>query len=207
MKCIFICEICKIETTGVKTPKRNYPRFCSMKCRDKDPNNWLTKGFSWKHATEEERANHLWEFFNRNVIRSEGCWDWKTKVSKRKYIFMFYTKSEPGIKAHRYSYMIHKGNIPDGMYVCHSCDNPRCTNPEHLFLGTNMDNVRDMMNKNRHNIGSKHPRAKLNEVKVTEIKKLLKIGVPARRLARDFSVGCSTILRIKHGTHWKHVLD
>ena len=74
------------------------------------------------------------------------CWLWKARINTSGY---GYFKSPVGDKAHRYSYTIGKGEIPDGLLVCHKCDNPPCTNPDHLFLGSHQDNMDDMHAKGR----------------------------------------------------------
>ncbi len=107
--------------------------------------------------------------------------------------------------AHRASYRIHKGEIPEGMLVCHTCDNKRCTNPEHLFLGTYKDNTQDMHKKKRGQYGIKHHRCKLNDEKVKEIKKLLKMGVKMNRIADDYNVSDGTIWFIDKKVTWKHI--
>jgi hypothetical protein len=77
------------------------------------------------------------------------CWFWTGAPTSRKYgSFVYYTK-KPAIGAHVASYLLHKGEIPTGMLVCHHCDNPPCVNPEHLFLDTNSGNMKDMFAKNR----------------------------------------------------------
>lgn len=81
-----------------------------------------------------------------NVEIKEGCWGWRAATNRKGY-GRFYSKHTQS--AHRFSWIIHKGKIPDGLFVLHKCDNPPCTNPEHLFLGTNLDNIRDMIAKGR----------------------------------------------------------
>jgi len=84
------------------------------------------------------------ERFEKNVIKQKGCWSWNGNKGKTYKSIIYNGKA---IKAHRASWMLYKGSIPDGMCVCHKCDNPICTNPDHLFLGTQQDNLNDMRKK------------------------------------------------------------
>ena len=85
--------------------------------------------------------------FSNLLEKTNTCWNWKSTISKRGYGKFFYKNKQ--MLAHRFSYMIFNGELKHGMYVCHKCDNTKCVNPEHLFLGTNSDNVRDCVKKNR----------------------------------------------------------
>ena len=125
------------------------------------------------------------------------------------------TKDGKEIKAHRASYMLWKGKIPEGMCVCHTCDNPLCVNPDHLFLGTHLENMQDKMRKGRGpkkgvipgigKHGSEHPLAKLNEAQVKEIKIKLAAGMLGTTIARQYGVIDQTIYEIKNGKNWKQV--
>ena len=93
------------------------------------------------------------ERFWQKVIRHDGCWGWAGSVGSTGYAQMGSRKGEGvwrSMKASRFSFELHVGPIPDGMCVCHSCDNPICVNPEHLFLGTQLDNMKDKVKKGRH---------------------------------------------------------
>ncbi len=119
--------------------------------------------------------------------------------------------------AHRYVWTTVHGEIPTGFHVCHRCDNPPCINPEHLFIGTDLDNVRDMIAKNRHSHGAAHgaknnppkgsanPQAKLTEEQVRIIRAERAAGVPLQTLADRYGVVISLISRAASRKIWRHV--
>jgi hypothetical protein len=89
-------------------------------------------------------------FFDK-INKTETCWIW-TAGSRGKTGYGSFKLNGKVIDAHRVSYQIHKGEIPSGLYVCHTCDNRKCVNPSHLFLGTPKDNWQDGVNKNKINL-------------------------------------------------------
>ena len=109
--------------------------------------------------------------------------------------------------AHRISWEIHNGEIPENLWVLHKCDNPPCVNPEHLFLGTPRDNVIDKVKKGRHrdDNGEKHPMAKLKDKDVRYIRRKLSDGIQGKDLAKQFNVCRMTISNIKTGRKWRSV--
>lgn len=104
--------------------------------------------------------------------------------------------------AHRVAWELAKGPIPEGMWVLHTCDNRRCVNPAHLWLGTQQDNIGDMVEKRRHNHGARNARAKLTVEQVRLIR--LMSGTQAE-IAKCFGVSDATICRVLSGRFWKHV--
>ena len=142
------------------------------------------------------------------VIKKDGCWDWSGCKCAPGYGQFRCGKIR--IRAHRASWNLHRGEIPEGMFVCHKCDNPTCSNPEHLFLGTHLDNVRDMIKKDRHpTIGKKgenNHRAILKISQVKKIKKILKTGIVSLLdIAKMFNVSKGAIACIKYGKNWRSV--
>ena len=109
-------------------------------------------------------------------------------------------------KTHRIMYEEYVGEIPEGMKVCHRCDTPSCCNPDHLFLGTDADNMRDRDNKDRQARGESHGTSKLTEEDVKSIKELLSEGdLKQHELSAIFNVGSDVISRINTGKAWKHI--
>lgn len=142
--------------------------------------------------------------FWSKVRKSEtGCWEWLAAKSSKGYgSFM----NDSGSRmAHRYSYLIHNGDLPDGLFVCHSCDNPGCVRPDHLELGDQFKNMGDASSRRRIAMGERQGLSKLTERDVEIIARLRQEGMSCYKLARVFGVAANTISRIFTGDHWNHV--
>lgn len=135
-----------------------------------------------------------------------GCWLWTGAKNEKGYgVIGRGGRGSGNEKAHRVSWMIHFGPIPDGLFVCHKCDNPACVNPDHLFLGTNDDNVQDMVSKNR-NARGETSYAKLTEEQVIDIRQRHKQReVSCQDLANEYGVSRSEVQLIVSGKRWEHV--
>lgn len=133
------------------------------------------------------------------------CWKW-TGMKSQRYGKIFDRDSKKVVGAHRISWELHRGPIPKGMSVCHKCDNPECCNPDHLFIGTVLDNIQDKVRKVRHRRGEYSHNARLTPLAVRVARRLRGLGFTYRNIATVFgvSVGCSTsaVKRIC----WKHVV-
>jgi hypothetical protein len=147
------------------------------------------------------------------IISEAGCWEW---VGAKQHGYGNFSINGKGYRSHRVSWeFFNEKPIPNGLEVCHHCDNPSCINPDHLFLGTHEDNLRDMNNKNRAffrkgmnmNSGNLNPSAKLSLLQVKEIKESLKNFKPGlcTELALQYRVCNSTIKDIKQGRKWGFV--
>lgn len=142
--------------------------------------------------------------FWSKVSKGSSCWVWTaSRMDKLPYGRVCAVKGKP-VLAHRLSYAINRGEIPEGMHVLHSCDNPSCVNPDHLFLGTNEDNVSDKVAKNRQSrmLGEAHPMAKLTDEDVRRIFTSKAKGVT---LALTYNVSPNAICRIRKRKTWVHV--
>ncbi len=110
------------------------------------------------------------------------------------------------IKIHRLFYEKHCGKIPINMQVCHKCDNPTCINPEHLFLGTHLDNMRDMDAKGRRTVGEMSPHSKLTEKDVKQIRYVL-LNTSRKKIAEKFNISINYVSVLRKGLKWKHLKE
>ena len=149
----------------------------------------------------------------KKVKEVNGCWNWKGSIVNG-YGWIYFTPKKVGGKAHglfmsthRASWIIFNGVIPDGMMVCHKCDNRLCVNPDHLFIGTAKDNANDMVRKGRANppIGERGGFSKLKERDVVNILKMLELGKLQKDIADKYNVSKITISDIKCCRTWKHI--
>lgn len=201
------CGICKKhffwERSSPTIKKYGIPKFCSRLCYTEYYKKELV--FRLSDLSEEEKLERLKKSFEDKVIKKEGCWDWKGASQGAGYLQIRNNNKKE--MAHRVSWKIHKGEIPNGLHVLHHCDNRRCTNPEHLFLGTEKDNAIDRQQKNRGQKGITHNKCKLSEEQVREIKYLLRLGLSCQSICEKFSVTNGTIWFIKEGITWKHITE
>lgn len=171
---------------------KNRRKLCSRQCSK------LTIGQSIKETYKNNRMKYLIRNFERFVIRGtneDDCWFWSGSHHYKGY------GNSSGTKAHRVAWMIYKGEIPNGMFVCHNCpggDNKGCCNPQHMFLSDNQGNIIDAALKGR--LGRK-----LTIEKVKEIKKKLLTGLKQYDIAKEYGVKQTTISEINIGKTWKHV--
>lgn len=103
---------------------------------------------------------------------------------------------------HRLSYSLSKGEIPDGLYVMHQCDNPPCVNPRHLTVGTALDNRRDAISKGRHAYGERAPNVKLTAMQVSEIRKRYQAGETQELLSCDYDITQGVVSKIIRNVLW-----
>lgn len=146
----------------------------------------------------------FWARVNKNT--ESGCWEWIGKsISTNGYANIKRGGKRGGV--HRFSFEMHVGPIPIGMMVCHKCDNKRCVNPSHLFLGSNRDNQVDSYQKGRlPTRGEQHGLAKFTEADIKEIRNTYSAGLASQKdLSIRFVVVKSHISRIINRRRWRHV--
>lgn len=142
--------------------------------------------------------------FMSYVNKTEECWEWTgflNPVTKRPYFRM---------NGHRFtsskcSYLLFNGDVGD-KHVLHTCDNRKCVNPGHLFLGTNQDNINDMIKKKRHCFGEKRKNHKLKDKDVIDIKSMCsKRYYEHKEIAKMYNVSVSLITKVLNNNRWKHL--
>jgi hypothetical protein len=137
------------------------------------------------------------------TVTASGCWEWNGSCYQSGYGHLYFQGRD--LYAHRLSFELHNGPIPKGMFICHTCDNPPCMNPAHLFAGTPADNSADMRNKGRNRRGVANRQAKLSEDDVREIRRLAKAGESRLLLSERFGVTQSGIYGVVMRINWKHI--
>lgn len=169
-----------------------------------------------KSTNSIRRASPTVRFWSK--VRPEvgdACWLWTDNPDRDGYgilsskTFRTHPRGSPHRKAHRFSWEIHYGPIPDGLCVCHRCDNRLCVRPDHLFLGTNQDNTADRDSKGRMARGSRQGPSKLSEVDVAAIRARRASGEVYKTIAADYGVTVPTIWKVCTANdayaNWRHV--
>lgn len=166
----------------------------------------MSAKIEWTTAPGPRRTR----FLAKIDVRGPGeCWEWTAYRTVQGYGRHHWEGQPRG--AHRVAWMMLRGPIPDGLHVLHHCDNPPCCNPDHMFLGTNEDNIRDMERKGRRGSGGgirgeKNVRTRLTDAQALEIKRRsLSEGHRRCVLAAEFDVSATTIYDIVSGRRWTHL--
>lgn len=130
---------------------------------------------------------------------NSGCRLWLSATDSGYGVFSYKNRK---VYAHRAAYELAHGPIPDGLHVCHRCDNPPCCNPDHMFLGTHLENVADMRRKGRAARGERQTNSKITR------RDVLRILADVRRpsvIAAEYGISRNHVNAIKAGRVWKHI--
>lgn len=177
-------------------------RCCSLPCRD-----------ALNTLNAQPIESRMEQYIDR-TSSPNGCWIWTGARDSAGYGTVFLRMKQNDSKksrkkdqdrAHRLMWIRNFGPIPEGIFVCHRCDNPPCCNPEHLFLGSPADNNLDSVIKGRKPKGERSWNARLTGSQVREIRMLRQKGHPLHFLAKQFGVKRTTISSIVHRRTWKHI--
>lgn len=147
----------------------------------------------------EEQIAAMKLAFEKRVERGADCWLWTGYIRPNGYGSLKLGKRN--FQAHQLSVILDGRAIPPGMDVCHHCDNRRCVNPAHLYVGTRSQNMADCITRGRHNkpAGEKHPRCKLSDAEVARIRQRAAAGEGLNALGREYRVHGATISRLVRG--------
>ena len=159
---------------------------------------------------EQKHIDRFWAKVEKKD--KDSCWEWTAYRDKDGYGQLGFIGKSPW-KAHRISWFLHSGEIPAGMLICHHCDNPGCVNPNHLFLGTQTDNLQDASKKGRVKnnykilVGEDNGSAKLTKEQVLSIRNEYENmnKKNKKKLARKYKVDPKTISNIVNRKNWRHI--
>jgi len=151
---------------------------------------------------KQSLESKFWSFVDKKG--EDDCWEWQGNILEQGYGRMYHhSTKEP--KAHRLSYMINIGEIPEGALICHTCDNKSCVNPKHLYAGSNQDNMDDLCKAGTLK-GEKNPASKLTIFEILRIRRTYdKGGKNTYELAKQYNVSQLLISKIIRGVAWKHI--
>jgi hypothetical protein len=180
----------------------------SLRKRPLESNEYLLSLCKNKLCINPEHHCTTLEAFDLNIIKGENindCWEWSKGQNGMGY-GAFNIKGKPFL-VHRLMYERHNGKIPDGMHILHSCDNPICLNPKHLFIGSQKDNVHDMIQKNRDRKarGSKSGRAIINEEIALKIKTQALDGLSIINISKLNNLPYYIVYQVYNNITWRHV--
>lgn len=143
--------------------------------------------------------------FHFYVDKTADCWLWTGPIFRHRGCYGCFTMRRAGYvqaRAHRVSWELHQGPLRPEQHVLHSCDNPLCVNPNHLFLGDQSSNMKDKVAKNRQNRGHTHGRRKLTESQAIAIRDDKR---PQSVIAKEYGISVATVSNIQCGYSWKHL--
>lgn len=173
--------------------------------RGTEPWNKGTKGVMKANKTsfkKGENAIPLQERFEAKVIKGEQCWIWNAHKNNKGYGVI--NVDGKVVLAHRVAYQTKYGPIPEGMKILHECDNPRCVNPNHLRLGTQLENMQDMYRKGRASLGEDRTQSKLTFAMASYVRRRYAEGdISQRELAKEVGISQAILCDVINFKRWK----
>lgn len=142
----------------------------------------------------------FWTQVNRTD--PDGCWPFLGYIASHGYGQFSFSKYR--VRAHRFAWVMSRGDVPEGHDVCHACDNPRCVNPSHLFTAPHVENLRDSIRKGRKRAWGLQ---KLNAAQVYQIRARAATGERHKDIAADFGIARHSVGQIANRKYWKHLPD
>ncbi len=193
-KGIFITEKCKICDGSFRKYKRKM-KFCSNKCFGESRK--IVGTSKYKELIKEKILSSI------ALDEETKCWNWSKQLRKGSRPRCWFNGKFA--VAARVSYEVFLGNFDENLLICHKCDNGLCVNPEHLFVGSYIDNKMDCVKKNRQACGEKIGISKLKSENIPEIRNLRSQGLSQQAIADRFNVGQTVISSILLKKTWRHV--
>lgn len=184
------CEF--IRKYNISARRAARPQLCSPEC--------LSLFIS---SRKSEVSDRFWKLVKKSG--QNECWPFVGHT--REWGYGWFNGPTGPTNAHRVAYMLSKGPIPPGLFVCHSCDNPPCCNPSHLWVGTVGDNTRDMIKKGRSRQGAPRIGSANHNTKLTPdaVREIIASNDSPSRLAAKHGVTSAAIYNIRHGKAWRHI--
>lgn len=167
-------------------------KYCNRKCK-----------YSHLKQLSYDDEYQKYKLLKSVIVQQNNCWEWQKSKNTDGYANWKYKGKQQ--HASRISYLLFIGDIPINKIVCHSCDNRKCVNPNHLFLGTRKENTQDMVNKDRHTRGERSPNSKTTNNIVIEIRELFSRGMKQSEIAKVYGFNPTFINRIVLRKTWRHI--
>lgn len=171
----------------------------------------VSVNFQPRPGTDGVAARYLlWRIAQKTLVCPSGCWEWSGTSNAKGYGLVHLKRRswpESTVSLHRLIYEICVEQIPEGFHVLHRCDNPSCLRPDHLFIGSNLDNIADKMAKGRHRSprGEMHGMAKMNSITVRMIRSRAAAGESYSSIARDIGFSSTQVSAVARGKSWSHL--